>query len=179
QALYVHTSFAGSQVTLHHGDQVGDLDFGNVKPGTVQFATDLVPVGENAGSVSLTVQRLGGSDGPLTVHYATADGTAHAGTDYTAVFGTLTFGAGDTTAKTITVPVLNDHRPGTIIPRFTVTLSGLTPNVALGNPHVAEVAINEADNPVIEIAPQTFLSSPAGTQLTNAAQVVPPGGSLA
>ena len=43
----------------------------------------------------------------VTVDYATADGTATAGEDYTATSGTLTFAAGETT-KTVNVPVLDD-----------------------------------------------------------------------
>ena len=43
----------------------------------------------------------------VTVAYATSDGTATAGQDYTATSGSLTFNPGDT-AKTVTVPVLND-----------------------------------------------------------------------
>ena len=44
---------------------------------------------------------------PVTVAYATADGTALAGADYTAASGTLTFAAGET-AKTVSVAVLDD-----------------------------------------------------------------------
>ena len=43
----------------------------------------------------------------VTVDYATADGTAVAGEDYTATSGTLTFAAGET-VKTVNVPVLDD-----------------------------------------------------------------------
>ena len=43
----------------------------------------------------------------VTVAYATSNGTATAGQDYTATSGTLTFNPGDT-AKTVTVPILND-----------------------------------------------------------------------
>ena len=45
--------------------------------------------------------------GPVTVDYATEDGTATAGADYTAVSGTLTFAAGETT-KTVSVTLLDD-----------------------------------------------------------------------
>ena len=48
------------------------------------------------------------STGEVTVSYATADGTATAGSDYTATSGTLTFAAGDT-SKTVSVPVLDDE----------------------------------------------------------------------
>ena len=45
--------------------------------------------------------------GPVSVDYATADGTAKAGEDYTAASSTLTFAAGET-AKTVSVAVLDD-----------------------------------------------------------------------
>ena len=43
----------------------------------------------------------------VTVDYATSDGTARAGEDYTGVTGTLTFAPGET-QKTVSVPVLDD-----------------------------------------------------------------------
>ena len=43
----------------------------------------------------------------VSVDYATSNGTATAGQDYTATSGTLTFNPGET-AKTVSVPVLND-----------------------------------------------------------------------
>ena len=45
--------------------------------------------------------------GPVSVDYATADGTAKAGEDFTAASGTLTFAAGET-VKTVSVAVLDD-----------------------------------------------------------------------
>src|SRR6185436_8555480 len=47
------------------------------------------------------------SPGTVMVSYATSDGSAHAGSDYTAVSGTLTFPPG-TTSKSIAVPVTGD-----------------------------------------------------------------------
>ena len=48
----------------------------------------------------------------VTVEYATSDGTALAGSDYTATSGTLTFQPGET-EKTVSVPVLeDDHDEG-------------------------------------------------------------------
>ena len=46
-------------------------------------------------------------DWEVTVKYATSDGTAMAGADYTETSGTLTFAAGER-SKTISVPVLDD-----------------------------------------------------------------------
>ena len=44
---------------------------------------------------------------PTTVDYATGDGTATAGDDYTETLGTLTFTAGEL-EKTVPVPILDD-----------------------------------------------------------------------
>jgi len=54
-----------------------------------------------------SVNKVGGSSSSLTVNYATSNGTATAGTDYTAATGTLSFAAGDT-SKTVSVATTDD-----------------------------------------------------------------------
>jgi hypothetical protein len=68
---------------------------------------------------------------PVTMSYATADGTAKAGSDYVAKSGTLTFPAG-TSAKTITVTVNGDKvkEPNET---FFVNLFNLSPNAYFGD----------------------------------------------
>ncbi len=63
----------------------------------------------NSGSknATFTVTLAGTSTGPTTVTYATVNGTATAGSDYTATTGTLSFATGETT-KTINVPIIGD-----------------------------------------------------------------------
>ncbi len=56
---------------------------------------------------TLTLSAASGSD--VTVNFATADGTAHAPTDYTTTAGTATISAGDT-FTTFTIPVVGDTR---------------------------------------------------------------------
>ena len=56
---------------------------------------------------TFTVTRAGDLTGATTVHYATADGTANAGSDYTAVAGDLAFAPGEST-KIVTVQVIGD-----------------------------------------------------------------------
>jgi hypothetical protein len=70
---------------------------------------------------AFTVNLSRASDQPVTVAYATADGTATAGSDYQAVAGTLTFSPGET-SKTIIVPVYGD-RVGEANETFVVNLS--------------------------------------------------------
>ena len=71
----------------------------------------------------------------MTVDYTTADGSAHAGDDYRAASGTLTFGAGES-SKTIEVGVLDDaHDEGeeTLTPTLSNASSGrLTDGEATG-----------------------------------------------
>jgi hypothetical protein len=74
--------------------------------GTVQFTASNYQVSETAGSVTITVQRVGDTTPTTTVQFATSDGTATAGSDYTAASGTLTFSPGQIIA-TFTVPILN------------------------------------------------------------------------
>ena len=65
-------------------------------------------------------------DAVTTVAYATSDGSATAGSDYTATSGTLTLAAGES-QKTISVPVLDDaHNEGT--ETLTLTLSDPSPS---------------------------------------------------
>jgi hypothetical protein len=59
------------------------------------------------GSAVFTVNLSSASLQTITVDYATSNGTAIAGSDYTAVSGTLSFSPGQTTG-TITVPVIGD-----------------------------------------------------------------------
>ena len=62
-----------------------------VNPGLIQFSNLTYSVMENQGTATITVNRVHGSNGTVTVNYATANGTATAGSDYTTTSGTLTF----------------------------------------------------------------------------------------
>jgi Calx-beta domain len=66
-----------------------------------------VAVSESAGTATFTLTLDGPSQQDVTVHFATVDGTAVAGSDYAAVSGTATFAPGETTHEVV-VPILND-----------------------------------------------------------------------
>jgi hypothetical protein len=71
---------------------------------------DGVSASENQGPFVFVVKLSNSNDQPITVKYATLDGTtdaAIAGKDYTAASGTLTFNANET-QKSITIAVQND-----------------------------------------------------------------------
>jgi Domain of unknown function (DUF4394)/Calx-beta domain len=69
------------------------------------LAANSVDVMEQAAPATITINRASGGAG--IVRFSTANGTAMAGTDYTATSGTLVFGNGDLSAQ-IMVPVLVD-----------------------------------------------------------------------
>ncbi|MEY2518221.1 MAG: large repetitive protein, partial [bacterium] len=117
-----------------------------VTPRTVTIAAATVTEG-NSGSktVTLTLTLSSAAVGNETVAWATSNGTATAGSDYTAASGIATFAAGATTA-TISVTVIGD---ATVEPNetFTVTLSNPTGSLTLGSPSSATVTITNDDAP--------------------------------
>ncbi len=107
--------------------------------GTVAFSAPTYAVAQNIGLLTITVNRADGSR-DATVAFATTNGTAIAGTDYTARSGTLTWASGDAAAKTISLPI-NNATPNTSDKTFTIELSSPTNTMALGTPVSATVNI--------------------------------------
>ena len=88
----------GSDVTL---EEVERTSF-------VGFVAPLVNVVEGDDEYAvLQVARAGCLEGSFTVHYATGDGTAKAGSDYDAAEGDLTFGPNET-SKEVKVKIIDD-----------------------------------------------------------------------
>ncbi|MDO8648747.1 MAG: Calx-beta domain-containing protein [Candidatus Peregrinibacteria bacterium] len=75
--------------------------------GSFKFSAETFIVVESSGTATITVQRVGGHQGTVSVAYVTSNGTATSGSDFTATNGTLTFLAGEV-AKTFTIPILKD-----------------------------------------------------------------------
>lgn len=138
-------------------------------PGTVQFNTSASSVNENASSFTVTVTRLSGSFGAASVDYVTSNGTATAGSDYTAVSGTLSWTNGQTSAKTFVIPILDDFiYEGN--ETFTVALTNAT-GASLGFTTLKTVTITENDAPSELTAPSIQIVVPTTnttyTSLTN------------
>ncbi|MBI5674697.1 MAG: DUF4214 domain-containing protein, partial [Nitrospirae bacterium] len=112
-------------------------------PPTVQFQSASSSGSEAITPAAIAVTLSSASGNTVTVNYATADGTATADSDYTAVSGTLTFNPGDM-SKTINVPIIND----TAVEgneNFTVTLSSPS-NATIGTPATHTYTINDNDS---------------------------------
>ncbi len=100
-------------------------------------------VGEDGQTVTIGVVR--GDDGnfPITVDFATVDGTAKAGADYAATSGTFTFAPGRG-VQTVKVDILNDGlKEG--LETFRLTLANLSAEGALGTRSSATISILDND----------------------------------
>jgi hypothetical protein len=134
--------------------------------GTIQFSSGTYSVNENGGSILITVTRTGGSSGAVGVSYATSNGSAIAGSDYTSASGTLSWANGDTSNKTFSVPITNDTLDESN-ETFTVTLSSPTGGAALGSPSSSTVTITDDDLPYL-----ITLQSPSNGAIFHACSLV-------
>jgi CSLREA domain-containing protein len=114
----------------------------------VQFNASNYNTGEGdsgAHPVTITVQRVGGTTGPASVHWATTDGSATAGSDYVAASGDLSWANGDGADKTFAVTVNGDtvYEANETV---NLTLSGATGGVS-GGTNPATLTIFSDDLP--------------------------------
>ena len=98
----------GTEFTVGSCASVSSINCNNVTPPTISIGDVTVTEG-NSGTTNATFNVILSAPSALqvAVNYATADGTATAGSDYQATSGTLTFAPGET-SKTITVLVNGD-----------------------------------------------------------------------
>jgi chitinase len=101
-------------------------------------------VTEGANSV-FTITKAGSTSSSCSVNYATANGTATAGSRYTATSGTLTFSSSQT-SQTVGVTTIDD----TIVEgtqTFSMSLASPSGASTLGSPASATATINDNDSP--------------------------------
>src|SRR5579863_1866600 len=122
----------------------------------IAFSASTYSAAQSAGSVTITIDRTGGTSGAVTVNYATSNGTAVAGTNYTAQSGTLSWAAGDASSKTISVPLSSTAFTGTLT--FNVALSQPTGGAIIGTVSTATVSISgsPAQNGTIAFSASTY-----------------------
>lgn len=134
---------------------------GNIYDNDTVPAVDInsISVDEAAGTADFTVRLTIVSDQAISVDYASSNGSAMAGSDYTAVSGTLNFAVGEI-SKVISVPI-NDDDIVEGNEAFTVTLSNPSNvflNIAVGTGTIVD---NEIP-PTITLTPPTLPNSYVG-----------------
>ena len=146
-------------VTLAHAAAGGDYEGAEVagvvvtvlENDTATLAIGDARGGEDAGVLEFVVSLSAASSQTVTVSYATVDGTATAGSDYTGASGVLTFAAGVTESQTIEVQITDDAADDEVeAETFMVRLSGAT------NAELAVASgtgtIEDDDDPAVTVA---------------------------
>lgn len=170
------------EVNLISGIVSGGVPIGAISPGVAlvrglaaaptgffQFSAPGYFVAENAGAATITINRVGGSEGTVNVRFITTDGTATAGSDYTPVNQIVTFGPGETT-KTVQVPIINDT---TDEPNETILLKLLDQPGGgfLGNPFTAVISIVDDDVATPTLTAQSASTAAVGESIFDVATI--------
>lgn len=130
------------------GAELGDLstvDLFIIDDEVLSFGTGALRLTESEYDVRegspavLTIERVGGALGDISVEFDTTNGTAKAGQDYEAASGSLLFREGETT-KTFSILTLDDDKNDPS-EKFTVTLSNPTGGAVFDGPSSAVITI--------------------------------------
>src|SRR5215813_11192679 len=111
--------------------------------GTLQFSAPNYDINEGCGRIFVTVNRTGAIALPVTVDFASTDGTAKQRTDYTVASGTLKFAGGET-SKAFSF-LANDDAYVEGDELVTLTLSSATGGATIGAQSTATATIKDDD----------------------------------
>lgn len=134
-------------VDLSPGQVVSGIDFGNrtVERGTIIFSAAEFGVNEDGIPIAIvSVARTRGSDGQVSATLTLTDGTAVAGDDYDNTSIEVNFADGDSTAKTVVIPIVDDtlvEAPETI----NLILDNPTGGATIGTQNTATLTVVDND----------------------------------
>lgn len=158
------TSSNAGQLTFTNRQAVTFSGIEEFNAGTLTVQSTL-SVAENGGSLVVTVSRAN-SFGVASVQVSTANGSAIAGSDYSAISTTLSFAAGET-SQSVTIPILDDD----IVEgseTFTLLLSNPSSGVDIGIPGTAAISILDNESQLLlSIAGANVTEGDAGTSNAN------------
>lgn len=126
---------------------------GAPSPGRVQFTQTVFAFNEGVSTATVRVERVSGTDGAVSIDYATSAGSATGGDDYQDTSGTLSWSEGSAGVRTFQVVIFDDahEEPDETI---NLVLSDPQGSVTLGSPNSATLRINDDDvGPVAECTP--------------------------
>ncbi|VTR96211.1 na-ca exchanger integrin-beta4 : Na-Ca exchanger/integrin-beta4 OS=Trichodesmium erythraeum (strain IMS101) GN=Tery_1772 PE=4 SV=1: Calx-beta: Calx-beta: Calx-beta: Calx-beta: Calx-beta: Calx-beta: PKD: PKD: HemolysinCabind: HemolysinCabind [Gemmata massiliana] len=147
-------------VTLGAAQATGTIADDEARP-TVSVSDVTVTEGNSGtATATFTLTLSGASAFPVTLGYATADGTAAAGTDYAPASGTVTFAPGEL-VKTVTVAVTGDTAAETD-ETFFLDLSGDAADIGDGRGQAT--IINDDVRPTIGVNSVSVTEGDSGTK---------------
>ncbi len=124
-------------------------------PVSEQFLTASMSVDVSAGSALVHVERSGNPDAIVAVNYATSNGTAVAGQDYSAASGTLIFLAGEID-QTFLVTILPNPSQAASSVTVNLALSQPTGGSTLGSPSTEVLTINNNLPPILQFSSSSY-----------------------
>ena len=143
----------------------GSGDPGTGDSGSFSVATSDITVVESQGSVTITIARIGGSEGDASIDVFTANESASAGEDFIERSDRLFFADGET-SKTYTVDLIDDGA-GEATERFSVRIDNPS-GANLLAPRTALVTILDDDS---GLPTYTSFQSAAGLSLNGSANI--------
>lgn len=111
--------------------------------GNIRFSSASYDVDESLGVVTVTVERVGGMAGAVSVDVMTTDGSA-GGDDYTALSNTVNWANGDDASKTVIINITDDSETESN-ETFSVSLVNVTGGASIGTPSSLIVTIIDND----------------------------------
>ena len=131
--------------------------------GAFQFSSPAYDATEGSGRATITVMRIGGSSGAVSVDYTTVASGSAGAADFTMTSGTLHWADGDAVPKTFIVPIIDDATPEAT-ETFAVQLSSPAGGV-LGLQVEATVTVADEDLTSVRFSSAAYEVS-EGDQLT-------------
>jgi len=113
------------------------------KPGQIKLHQGAYSIKENQQWAAVTVHRVGGDDGQVTVDYCLCSVTAKRGSDYEGLTGTITFKDGEK-SKLINIRIVDDKLKEDN-EHFLIKLKNVTGGATLSNPSTAKIIILDND----------------------------------
>ena len=155
------TLSAPSNATIADAAATGTIVDDDPLPGLRADDASIAEGNTGTTPVSIPVKLLVPSGRSVSVAYATADGTATAGSDYVAASGTVTFAPGETT-KAVVVSVNGD---ATLEPAetFTLSISGPT-NATLADASATVTITNDDASPTLAVSDVSVNEGDSGTR---------------
>ena len=129
-----------------------------------KFSAATYSLSEAGVNATITVQRLGLASAYVSVGYATSNGTATAGSDYTATSGSSLSFAPGVLSRTFTVPITNDL-DGEGNETVNLTLSDPSTGAGLGTPSTAVLTILD-NEPLLQFSAAAYTVSETGPVAT-------------
>ena len=158
-----YTQYTNSGATLQVATAVNQTNINTSSSSGGQLSINDVSVSEDGGTAVFTVSRTIDTTGAATVNFATADNTAIAGSDYTAISGTVSFAAGDTTQQ-ISVAITDDSNAESD-ETFFVNLSNASGATISDSQGIGTITDNDPAGPTISIDDPSVSESDSSASL--------------